>query len=214
MRLSPRFLFAVATVVLAGCATTRQVDMTEPRRLVGTENGVRVDAQIATEQLSPSTSVAITYDVTNERSVPIAVADLVPEASYDADTRTVTVTFGSEVPGYSYLPRLLLIPAGSKRSFSSRAVVNVPAVGNTVAGTFGGFPRGLCVKLHFLTDLQPFAQLIGIPERAVHDSKLADSLLSKWLEHNETVVTNVLPMRWVGPFGGEDDSTSLRRRRP
>lgn len=214
MRLSARFLFAVAMVALAGCATTHPVDMTQPRRLVGTDNGVRVDATIATEQLSPSGSIAITYDITNDRPAPIAVADLLPQSSYDADTQTITVTFGSEVPGYSFLPRLLLIPAGAKKSFSSRATVNVPVMGNTVAGTFGRFPNGLRVKLHFLTDLESFAPLIGIPERAVHDPKLADALLPKWLERNETILTNVLPMRWVGAFGAEEDPTQVRRRRP
>ncbi len=214
MRLSQRFAFAVAILLLVGCATTRPVDMSQPRRLVGTENGVRVDALVVTEQLSPSSSVAISYDITNERSVPIAVADLVPESSYDPETRTVTVTFGSEVPGYSFLPRLLLIPAGAKKSFSSRAVVNVRAIGSSVAGSFGRFPNGLRVKVHFLTDLQPFSPLIGIPERALHDPKLADALLPKWLERNETIITNVLPMRWVGPFGGEDDPAAARRRQP
>lgn len=215
MRLSSRFLTAGAVILMVGCATTRPVDMKEPRRLVGTENGVRVDAQINTDQLSPSASIPITYDVTNERKVPIAIADLVSESSYDADTQTLTVTFGSEVPGYDFLPRLLLIPAGGKKSFAGRAVVNVPTMGNSVAGTFGRFPNGLRVKLHFLTDLQPFASLIGIPERAVHDPKLADSLLPKWLERNETVITNVLPMRWVGAFGGDDtQSGNIRRQRP
>lgn len=212
MNRSARFVLATAILVVAGCATTHPVDMKEPRRLVGTENGVRVDAQITTEQLSPASSIAVAYDVTNERSIPIAVADLVPETAYDPETQTVTVSFGSEVPGYSFLPRLIVIPPGAKKSFSSRANVNVQAVGNSVGGAFGRFPNGLRVKLHFLDDLQPFAQLIGIQERSIHDPKLADALLPKWLEHNETVITNVLPMRWVGAFGAEDEGAGVRRR--
>lgn len=214
MTRSLRFLLAGAVLVAAGCATTHPVDMKEPRRLVGTENGVRVDAQVTTEQLSPGGSIPITYDITNERTAPIAVADLVPESSYDSDTQTVTITFGSEVPGYSFLPRLLVIAPGAKKSFSSRANVNVPATGNTVAGTFGRYPHGLQVKLHFLADLQPFQQLIGIPEKSLHDPKLADALLPKWLEHNETILTNVLPMRWVGAFGDDDAVPTRRRQRP
>lgn len=213
MRRSLRFLLTAAVLVAAGCATTRPVDMKEPRRLVGTENGVRLDAQITTEQLSPASSIAVSYDVTNERQAPIAVADLVPQGTYDPDSQTVTITFGSEVPGYSFLPRLIVIPPGAKKSFSARANVNVPAVGNSVAGSFGRYPNGLQVKLHFLDDLQPFQKLIGIDEKAVHDPKLADALLPKWLEHNETVLTNVLPMRWVGAFN-DDDVPVRRRQRP
>ena len=212
MNRSVRFVLAAAVLVLAGCATTRPVDMKEPRRLVGTENGVRVDAQITTEQLSPASSIAVTYDITNERNMSIGVADLVPETAYDPETQTVTITFGSEVPGDSFLPRLIVIPPGAKKSFSSRANVNVQAVGNSVAGSFGHFPNGLRVKLHFLADLQAFAPLIGIQEKSIHDPKLADALLPKWLEDNETVITNVLPMRWVGAFGADDEGAAVRRR--
>ena len=39
--------------------------------------------------------------------------------------------------------------------------------------------------------------LVAIPERAVHDPQLAARLFAKWVEGNETVFTNALPMRWV-----------------
>ncbi len=213
MRLSPRILMVAAVaVVAAGCTTTHPVNMAEPRRLVGIENGVRVDAQILSEQLSPGLSVNITYDVTNERSVPVAVADLNPECSYDSETRTVTVSFGSEIPGLAFLPRLVLIPPGQKRSFSTRAIINLQVSPNFARGS-QRVPNGLRVKLHFLGDPKPFEQLIGIPERAVHNPQLADALLPKWLERNETVVTNVLPMHWVATFI-PDEEAPARIRRP
>ena len=160
MKLYPRILTSVAVALIAaGCATTRQVNMQEPRRLVGMENGVRVDAQILGEQLSPGQIVGITYEVTNERSLPVAVADILPECSYDSDTQTVTVSFGSEIPGHSFLPRLLLIPPGQKKTFTSRAVINFPVVPNAVRG-FQRVPSGLQLRLHFLGDPKPFEQLI------------------------------------------------------
>lgn len=212
MRLSPRTLMVAAVaVVAAGCSTTRPVNMAEPRRLVGVENGVRVDAQILDEQLSQGQSVGITCDVTNERSVPVAVADLNPESFYDSETQTVTVSFGSEIPGHTFLPRLVLIPPGQKRTFTRRAIVNLPVSPNAVRG-FQRVPNGLQVKLHFLGDPKPFEQLIGIPERAVHDPQLADALLPKWIERNETVITNVLPMRWVAAFIPDEERPAQRRR--
>jgi hypothetical protein len=58
--------------------------------------------------------------------------------------------------------------------------------------------------------------LVDIPERSVRDKKLADELFPKWVERNETVTTNALPMRWQGPrtTGIEDASPARRRRGP
>jgi hypothetical protein len=184
--------------------------MDEPRRLVGTENGVRIDAQIFGEQLSPGKAVAISYDVTNERTGAVAIADLVPVSSYDPETQTVTVTFGSEIPGHEFLPRLLVIPSGQKKSFSGRAVIS-GALGAESDSPFHRAPHGLQVMLHFLGDPKPFEQLIGIPERVVRDPQLADALLPKWLERTETVITNVLPMRWVPPFNPDEGGMARRR---
>lgn len=212
MRCPARFIPAAAVALLAfACASTNQIDMKEPRRLVGTEGGVRVDAQILGEQLSPGQSVSITYEVTNERPGAVAIAELLPECSYDPDTQTVTVTFGSEIPGQSFLPRLIVIPSGQKKSFAGHALINSTFGAVAESGLRQHVPRGLQVKLHFLDDLKPFEKLIGIPERVVHDPELAEALLPKWLEFNETVVTNVLPMRWVLPFVPEEGAASRRR---
>ncbi|HUP44094.1 MAG TPA: hypothetical protein VM779_01135, partial [Thermoanaerobaculia bacterium] len=108
--------FLPFVLVLAGCASSSSVDLKEPRRLVGTENQVRVDVQVFGDQLSRSVRIPIRYDITNERPQPIAVADLVPEVTYDPDTQTVTVSIGSEVPGHQFLPRLIAIQPGEKRS--------------------------------------------------------------------------------------------------
>jgi hypothetical protein len=59
-------------------------------------------------------------------------------------------------------------------------------------------PNGVRVRLNFLDDTKTFANLIEIPEKAVYDPKLAADLFQKWVENNETVVTNILPMRWQG----------------
>lgn len=200
-------LLAATLLVLGGCASTATVDMEEPRRVLGTENNVRIDAQIFGEELSESARIPITYDITNQRSETIAIADLIPEASYDPDTQTVTVSIGSEVPGHEFLPRLITIPPGEKRTFDAVARVSIMTTRTATPTT--RFPNALRLKLNFLGDTSRFEQLIAIPERALRSPQLAEELFPIWLERNETLFTNALPMRWTF----EPESTPGRRPR-
>lgn len=215
----------LALLLAAACSSTAppvpaskpgNIDMKEPRRMVGTENNVRVDAEIYGEDMVQGSSLSIKYDVTNQRSSPILIADLLPETTYDPDTRMVTVNIGSEIPGEEFLPRLISIPSGERRSFHAGAHINIHMPLNAVSSPR---PRGLQLRVNFLGDSAPFVKLIDIPEKAVHDRELAAELFPKWVDKNETVTTNALPMRWQGPrsTGIEDDpatSQPSRRRRP
>lgn len=189
--------------------------MKESRRVVGTENGVRVDAEIFGDRLTPNMSLALKYDITNERPRPILVADILPQANYDADTHTVIVDIGTEIPGEQFLPRLIPIQAGEKKSFSTGVHVVIMA---TPASPWQPRPNALRLRINFLGgDAQPFEKLISIPEKAVHDPQLADQLFTKWVERNETVVTNTLPMRWTAMNADEPTpaaAPSRRGRRP
>jgi len=201
------------TLILVACSTTKPVDMTEPRRVVGTESDVRVDAEVYGDHLGPSVTVPLKYDVTNHRKTTILIADLIPDAAYDPETHMVTVSIGAEIPGEQYLPRLIPIRPGERKSFSTSA--HIVIVANT-ASPWVPRPNALRLKINFLGDPAPFEKLISIPEKAVHDPVLAAQLFPKWVEGNETVFTNVLPMRWVG-MGSPDEPTTdtgPRRRRP
>lgn len=200
-----------AIFLLAGCASTPKVDLKEPRRVVGTEDSVRIDAQIFSDSLTQNSSIRMTYDITNERQRSIAVADIIPEASYDSDTGTVTVTIGSEVPGETLLPRLVTIAPGEKKNFATVARVNI-LIGHTIT-PMTRLPNALRLKVNFLNDPEQFKQLIAIPERAIHDPKLADELFPKWLEKNETLYTNALPMRWMTQPASEDQAPAIPRGR-
>ena len=190
-----KFWIGALLLVCTGCATTA-VDMNEPRRLVGTENAVRVDAQVSGDEVRAGTQIPITYEITNQRSTPIAVADIIPETSYDPDTHTVTVTIGSEVPGNELLPRLVEIAPGERRTFQVGARLSPIVLGLRAQPTRIP-PVGFRLKVNFLSEVEPFRQLIGIPERAVADSRLADQLFPLWVERNEAVYTNAVPMRWL-----------------
>lgn len=191
-----------------------KIDMKEARRMVGTENNVRVDAEIYGEDLVQGTSLAIKYDVTNQRAQPILIADLIPQANYDPDTRTVTIDIGSEIPGEEFLPRLISIPSGARRSFNGGAHINIRM---PMQSPWTPKPRALQLRVNFLGDTAPFVKLIDIPEKAVRDRQLAAELFPKWVEGNETVTTNALPMRWMASRPSTIDDTTpaqSRRRRP
>ena len=205
---------AAALLLLSACATTtgsrKPVDQNEPRRLVGTENEVRIDAEIHGDVLQRSVSIPVKYDVTNGRRAPIAIADIVPVTSYDSDTQTVTVDIGSEVPGMQLLPRLIRINPGERKSFSTIARVNIMLPTETPTTRV---PRAIRLRVNFLGETSQFEQLIAIPERGVYDPKLADELFPKWLERNETIYTNALPMHWLMAPPEETGAPAGRRRR-
>ena len=200
-------LFALLFASCASVVTNKPIDQKEPRRIVGTENQVRVDAEIAGDQLQRSMSLPVKYDITNGRQVPIAVADMVPETTYDPDTGTVTITIGSEVPGNMFLPRLIAIAPGEKKSFNTVARLNL------MVPPAARIPNAVQLKVNFLGDTKLFEQLIGMTEKGLYDPKLADELFPKWVERNETVFTNTLPMRWGVPPPDEQDPAAARSGR-
>ncbi len=208
-------VLVAATVLLGACATVKSggpIDQSEPRRVVGTDNDVRIDAEVVGDQLSPAMILPLKYEITNNRQAAIAVADLIPETTYDEDTRVVTISLGSEVPGATLLPHLIRINAGEKKSFTAIARVNIMLPTGT---PLTPIPRELRLKLNFLSDTTQFEALIDMTEKGLYDPKLADELFPKWLERNETVYTNSLPMHWVPR--PQDDSgvpASRRNRRP
>jgi hypothetical protein len=194
-----RIAFPLLLLLAAACASSTSpsksvVENNEPRRALGTENGVRIDVEIYSDSLTTSSSIPLKYDITNHRDKTILVADLIPQGNYDPDTQTVTVNLGTEIPGQNFLPRLIAIRPEERKSFSTAAHVVIAANPGT---PWTPRPSGVRVRLNFLENTPPFAKLVEIPEKAVYDPKLAADLFQKWVETNETVVTNTLPMRWA-----------------
>jgi len=175
-------------------------NLAEERSIIGTENGVRIEAHVRGEVLKEASNVNINYDVINDRSTPVAIADIVPVSSYDPEQRTVTLEIGSEVPGQQYLPRLVVIPAGARKSFSAAAHMGVVHPNDAA---FSRPPNALRVKVNFLGDTKPFEKLIGLQEKAIRDPQLANELFPQWVERNEIVITNTLPMHWTAGKDGQ-----------
>ncbi|HYM60428.1 MAG TPA: hypothetical protein VEZ11_06000 [Thermoanaerobaculia bacterium] len=210
-RLNGVLAVLVVSSFLPACSTSKPVDLKQPRRVVATENGVRIDVEIDNDQLSANSVISLSYTITNERKTAIAIAEIMPESSYDPETQTVTVSLGTEVPGMELLPRLQQVNPGDKKSFATAAHVSI-LVPQSSTAPFIHYPRALQVKINFINDTAPFAQLIGIPERAVHDRSLAAALFPKWMEATESLVTNAIPMRWQMQETAAPEPR--RRRRP
>ncbi len=199
----------VVLLLLTACSSTTAVNMSEPRRVVGTESLVRVDGEISNE-MRVGAPLGITYAITNQRTTAIAVADIVPETTFDAETRTITVSIGSEVPGATILPRLVEIGPGEQKSFTTSARIA------RLIPVQSGDPRRtpttlLRLKVNFLGDTGPFAELIDIPEKGIADPKRADELFTAWLERNEAVYTNAVPVDVTSARAVAPESDAARR---
>lgn len=91
-------LFLAIALFSAGAVRAGQIDMDDPRRAVGREDDIRVDAVLIDDTVSSGSAIGVTYQVHNLTSHPIALAEKLCTASYDAASRTITVAIGSEVP--------------------------------------------------------------------------------------------------------------------
>ncbi|MDP9194306.1 MAG: hypothetical protein M3P06_21630 [Acidobacteriota bacterium] len=200
-----RLIFPIiAAIVFIPSTFAGDIDMDDPRRTVGREDNVRVDAQLIQDTVSPGSPIGITYQIENSSSTPVALADKVLDASYDSDSRTITVSIGSEVPVDGKMPHVVTIAPGEKKVF--RAGVT-PALGAAAARSSLAPPRYVQIKVSILRDLDPFAQLIARQSGA--GQVLTDELFDRWFESNDTIFLNAVPVRfsaWRNPgeFSGAE----------
>lgn len=188
--------FALFSLFLACSvsATAASIDMDDPRRALGREDGVRVDAQLLSDTVGSGSPLAVTYQIHNLTSTPVAIADKVTDVAYDRESRTITISIGSEVPSGGVMPRLTTIAPGEKKTMTAGRTLTIPVAGS---GRFAAVPRFVQIKVNILRDLAPFRQLIEQQSRAGADLVLSDPLFDRWLESNDAIFLNALPVRWT-----------------
>ena len=204
---SSKVWFAAIFAVCAAAANAASIDMNDPRRALGREDNVRVDAQLVQDTIASGSPIAITYQIQNLSPAPVAVADKVTDVTYDADSATITVAIGSEVPDSGALRRLVLIGPGEKKIFTTAATAYVNTPSNRTPWTV--VPRYVQVKVNILRDLAPFRALIDSRRANV---TLSDEQFDQWLESNDTILLNSIPVRWAPRqrTGAEVDHAGLR----
>jgi hypothetical protein len=194
MKSSSRIAVAAAVLLLvSSTARAAGVDFKDPRRALGREDDIRVDAQMLQETLSPGSSISVTYQVENLTSAPIAIADKIAGASFDPDSQTITVSIGAEIPEGTSMPHLTTIAPGQTRAFRIGAAAQVLVNSKS---PWARVPRFVQIVVNVLRDLKPFATLIDLQAKSAAAPPLPNELFDTWVASVSSVELNVLPVRW------------------
>jgi hypothetical protein len=160
-----------------------RIDPREPRRFVGREDDVRVEAQLVSPLLRPNAAVQVIFEVQNFRKESIALDPTTTSCDYDPESATATLIVGAEVPDDKKPPRLVVIHSGEKKTFTVVARMTMPPALNARVR-----PRMVQLKLNYLGDVKPFEPML-----AASSSRPAGDIFPLWIENNVAVVTNALP---------------------
>ena len=203
MRLAP----VVPAILIAAVASAAHVDMTDPRRALGREDNIRVDAELLQETLSPSSPLHVTYQVENLTNGTIGIADKVTDVTFDADTSTITLSIGAEVPTGATMPHVVTIPPGQKRVLNAGGVVHVAVPRQR--SPWSAVPRYVQIKVNILRDIKPFETLLDQQAKSAAAPALPNDLFDKWIAASDTVFLNSIPVRWIS---GSRDVTDVAER--
>lgn len=201
-----------ATLVLyASVAGAAGIDMDDPRRALGREGNVRVDAQLLRDFVTPGVPIGFTYQIENFSTSTVAIAHKVADASYDEDSRTITVTVGSEVPPDGNMPQMVLIAPGEKKVMRAAAMAAMSAA--QMKSTLTAAPRFVQLKVTILRDLQPFLALIEQQgEQNVRvKQRLTDAQFEQWFDSNDTIFLNTVPVGFTPKKDPDAESRQASR---
>jgi len=194
MRSSKQYLTAVSLVLIATAVSAAHIDLRDPRRALGREDDVRVDASLTQENINASSPLNVTYQIQNLSPAAIAFADKVSEASWDAESQTITLSLGAEIPPGPSMPRLVVIQPGEKRVFCGGAMVSVAIPPARTPWT--RVPRFVQIKVNILRNLTPFADLIARQSQSGAAPALPNDMFDRWVDSNDAVYLNPIPVRW------------------
>lgn len=191
----PFVVAAAVTLIGAAVAAAARVDMNDPRRALGRDGDIRVDAEMAQDALAPNSPLSVTYQIQNFSNHPIAIADKIAETDFDADSLTITLSIGAEVPP-GQMPHLAIIGSGEKRVLIGAALVHV-AVPN-VRTRWTMVPRFVQIKVTVLRDVSAFGKLIDQQKNAALPVAFPVDLFDRWVENSDSIMLNSIPVYWKG----------------
>jgi hypothetical protein len=194
-------LALLSSLLLTAAAAAADIDMDDPRRALGREGDIRIDAQLMRDTVTAGSPVAITYQIHNLSTSAVAIAHREIDASYDEDERTIVLAVGSEVPPDGNMPQMTLIPAGEKKVLTAAATPALRAA--AMRTTMAVVPRFVQVKVAILRDVRPYMQLIQ-SQNGRAKQRLSDELFERWLESNDTIYLNTVPVRYTAPTATSD----------
>ena len=183
-------IIAATLILSASAAQAARVDMKDPRRALGREDDIRIDAQLYQDSISSNSPLNVTYQVQNLTESAIAIADKVVAVSYDEDSQTITMSIGAEIPDEK-LPHLVVIAPGAKKTLSASGALNVLIANNRLARV----PLSFQVRVSVLRDIAPFRDLIA-QQSAPRPVTLPNALFDTWLDANDNIFCNAIPVRW------------------
>jgi hypothetical protein len=193
---SSRLLFAVlsAVAIFPLAADAAHIDMADPRRALGREDDIRVDAELNQDSVASGSPISITYQVQNLSKEPVAIADKVCELTYDSDSQTITMSIGTEVPRDGTMPKLVTLAPGEKKTFTVGGVLHVAV--SDVRTPFTRSPRFVRIKVNILRGLAAFRSLIDRQAGSATPIALNDEQFERWLENNDTIFLNEIPVQY------------------
>ena len=208
MKSSKQFFSSAAIILVAATAFAAHVDMKDPRRALGRDDDIRVDAELTQDAVASNSPISVTYQIENRSNAPVAIADKVSSASYDPDTRTIVLSIGSEIPTTNTIPHLTLVNPGEKRVLTAGAIVHVAVA----RGPFSAAPQFVKIEVNVLRDVAPFAEAIALQARNnVPSLPLGNDLFDQWVQSNDSIYLNSIPVRWKGEgkdIAGPDAATA------
>jgi hypothetical protein len=196
MRVSRFFAATAVSLLFSAAATAGHVDMSDPRRALGREDNIRVDAELLQDSISPSSPLSVTYQIENMTNQTIGVADRVADVTYDPETVTITLSIGAEVPTGATLPHVTVIGPGQKHDFNAGGLVHVAVPRQRTP--WSSVPRYVQIKVIVLRDVAPFAKLLEQQAKSTVPVALPNDLFDKWVDASDSVFLNSIPVHWSG----------------
>lgn len=204
MKALPVLTGSILSLTLLSCTTADApltVDLKDAYRFAGTSSGVRVDARIVSAGAS-GLPFNLVYEVENRRSEPIAIAPGSTVASFDSREGIITVRLGAEIPELDEMIVTTILP-GERKRFTAVARAQWAAPADPRLRTAARMVR---LKLNFLRGLEGFK--VREQDRERYAIAVDDAALPRWLESNESLLTNTLPIGWTA---GAQSLTSFPR---